>query len=384
MIKKHVIIIRNAKSYDFGGGERFPVFLSNILMESGFEPVIISRSPKLLAFAQDNSIKTIRGWWWSQQTWSGKFALLFPIYIIWQLILTLWYLGIFISKQADIIHIQSKDDFIAATFAGRLLGKQVIWTDHADLKHIWKNINIWYKNPVGKLVYFAAEYAQTITVVSKSEQKLVGDNLTPNSSILKKLRVIYNGVTDVSSQYKKTGDNNIFSFCAVSRLVTDKGLSELIEAFLKLSSEYDNLQLILVGNGPEEDKFKTLAKDNKHIKFLGYQKDPFSYIVESDVYVHPTYHEGFSVSIVEACMLEKPIIATSVGGNTEIIYDHQTGLLIPTKDTTALYNAMKLLYKDKVLRQSIAKNARTQYLKQFQFDQIVKDSFIPLYEGDEI
>jgi glycosyltransferase involved in cell wall biosynthesis len=82
-------------------------------------------------------------------------------------------------------------------------------------------------------------------------------------------------------------------------------------------------------------------------------------------------------------MLSRPIIATAVGGNLEIIHNHQTGLLVPPRDVPALYDAMKILCEDKKLRQIIAKNARLQYEKRFQFDRIVKEEFIPLYEGDK-
>jgi glycosyltransferase involved in cell wall biosynthesis len=380
MKKRRVIIIRNAKSYDFGGGERFPVFLAMELSKFDYKPLIVSRSLKLLAFADHNEIKTVRGWWWSWQNWSGKFALLFPFYILWQLILSVWYFTLFVKNNPDIIHIQSKDDFIAAIFAGKLLGKRVIWTDHADLKHIWRNIGIWYKNPVGKMVYLAAKLADAITVVSKSELRLVSKNLSKNSYVHDKLQVIYNGVEDVSSKYENNSHRDQFVFCTVSRLVTDKGIKEIIEAFTELSKEHAKLKLEIIGDGPEEAKFKKIAEDSQNINFLGYQKDPLGYVANSDVYLHATYHEGFSVSLVEASMMKKPIIATAVGGNLEIIHDRQTGLLVPVKDTNALYEAMKLLHKNSKLRQKLAENARIQYEKNFQFDQIVKEKIIPLYE----
>jgi glycosyltransferase involved in cell wall biosynthesis len=379
MTNKNIIIIRNASSYDFGGGERFPVFLASTLANFEFTPLVISRSSRLLGLAHDNNIKTIRGWWCPKQNWSGKSILLFPIYVIWQVILTLWYLLIFIINKPSAVHIQSKDDFIAATFAGKIIGAKIIWTDHADLKHIWKNLGVWYKNPVGKLVYMAAKYTDTITLVSESEYKLVNINLFPNSHIKRKMRVIYNGVTDVSSQYKKAYSNDLFYFCSVSRLVFDKGIRELINAFTELSKEYPNLGLRLIGNGPKEKDLKELAKGQANIEFLGYQRDPFNAIVNSDVYVHPTYHEGFSISLVEAGMLERPIIATAIGGNLEIVHDRQDGILIPTKDTGALYDAMELLYTNKELRDNIARKARAQYKNKFQFDRIVKEKFIPLY-----
>jgi len=379
MSKKRVIIIRNANYFDFGGAERFPVFLANELAKLDYEPRIISRSPKLLAFAKDNKINTVRGWWWSWQNWSGKFALLFPIYIIWQVILTVWYLGLFIRLKPDVIHIQSKDDFIAATWAGKLLWKTVVWTDHADLKHIWMNLGIWYKNPVGKLVHWSARFADTIMLISKSELSLVGASLKKNDPVRSRLKVIYNGVADVADEYKKTTGRN-FTYCVVSRLVTDKGIGEVIKAFTRLADEYPDDKLLLVGDGPEAEKFERLAKENSNIKLLGYQKDPLKYIAGCDVFVHPTYHEGLGISLIEASMLSKPIIATAVGGIVEIITDRETGLLVKERDVDSLQSAMKLLRNDPKLRDKLGNNARKQYEARFDFGKIVVNEIIPIYK----
>lgn len=382
MIKKRVAIIRNAKSYDFGGGERFPVFLSEVLKKNDFYPILITRHPRLLDFATSRSIKTIRSLWWSNQNWSGPRVVLFPVYFIWQTILFLWYLRLFVRIRPDIIHIQSKDDFIAATWAGKVLGKRIIWTDHADLKHIWKNVGIWYKNPVGKLVHWSARFADRITVISNSESSLVGANLRKKDATRKKLKIIYNGVTDVAADYSvKTGNN--FTYCVVSRLVTDKGIGEVIRAFNHLSNEYPDDKLLIIGDGPEAKKFETLAKNSPSIKLLGYQKDPLKYIAESDVFVHPAYHEGLGISLIEASMFSKPIIATAVGGIVEIIMNGKTGLLVKERDVDSLQDAMKLLREDKTLRSKLGIAARNQYEREFQFDRIVKKEFIPLYKGEQ-
>lgn len=79
-------------------------------------------------------------------------------------------------------------------------------------------------------------------------------------------------------------------------------------------------------------------------------------------------------------MMKKPIIATGVGGNPEIVHDNDTGLLIPAKDAQALYSAMKLLINDASLREKLAKNARAQYEQRFVFDTIVRERFVKLYE----
>ena len=379
-MSKKVIIIRNAYSYDFGGGERFPVFLAESLTKQSFEPLIISRNNTLLNFARERGIAAKRGWWWSNQRWSGWRIALFPIYIVWQFVLYWWYRQIFTKEKPSAVHIQSKDDFIAATYAARHLGIAIVWTDHADLKHVWRNITAPLKNPVGKWVYKAAQKADTITVVSESELREVSAHLPSESPILDKLKVVYNGCEDVISKYKTKHLGDKTSFIMASRLVTDKGIGEAIEAFKELHQKYPDTELRIAGDGPEREKFTALAKDTDSIIFMGHQTDPYKVISEADIFLQPTYHEGFSVVLVEASMLAKPIIATAVGGNVEIIHDKDTGLLVSTKDSKSLAIAMERFYTDVAFRDTLAKNARKQYEDRFVFDVIVKEGFIPLYE----
>jgi len=379
---KCIILIRNAQPHDFGGGERFPVFLSEALVHENFKPVIISRSSKLLDFAKSREQRTIKGWWWRKQQWSGIYNFLLPFYGVWQAILTLYYLVLFIRLQPQAVHIQSKDDFIAGTIAARILRTHVIWTDHADLKHIWKNISKPWKNPIGKCIYRLAKDTIAITLVSHSEKSFVTSELPPNSSIRGKLRVIYNGVLDTSSKYPPKSTDTTLSFLIASRLVTDKGIGEAITAFKQVHALHTNTILKIIGDGPEKKHFKASAADYPAIMFLGHRSDPLKYMAAADIFIHPTYHEGFSVALVEASMMSLPIIATAVGGNKEIILDRSTGLLVPVKDSSALAQAMQTLCKDKRLREQLGANARSQYLKKFQFDHIVRQSFLPLYAGE--
>jgi len=379
-VSKKAIIIRNAYSHDFGGGERFPVFLAETLTSLSYEALIVSRNKTLLDFANKRDVRTIRGWWWSQQRWNGWRIILFPIYALWQFLLYQWYSHLFAKERPDVVHIQSKDDFIAATYAARRRNIPVIWTDHADLKHVWRNITAPIKNPIGKWVYKAAQKANAITLVSRSELSEVGAHLPTGSPVKDKLRVVYNGCADVLANYPQTNKNNRLTYIIASRLVTDKGIGEAIEAFDAVHKKHPNTQLVIAGDGPERDKFTTQAKANDAIAFIGHQADPYSAIANADIFLQPTYHEGFSVVLVEASMLEKPIIATAVGGNVEIIKDNDTGLLVPAKNTKLLCSAMEQLYNDPGLRRGLARNARSQYERKFTFDTIVKEGFIPLYE----
>ena len=381
-MNRRIVIIRNASPEDFGGGERFPVFLSEALTAEGYSPVIISRSEKLLNFARQRRQPTIRGWWWQRQRWSGIHNLLLPFYACWQVILFVYYLVLFLKLKPAVVHIQSKDDFIAATLAANCLRTRVIWTDHADLKHVWKNLALPWKNPIGKFIHKLAKSVPAITLVSESEKAFIIDELPKNSPIINQLKVIYNGVTDVSSHYSRKPHKN-FTFLIASRLVTDKGIGEAITAFKDIYSSHKDVLLVIVGDGPEKRKFKKQASDCPAITFLGYQSDPIEHMAQADAFLLPTYHEGFSVALVEAGMMSLPIIATNVGGNTEIITNNKTGLLVQVKDSDTLYEAMLRVYKDKELSKTIGSGARLQFVKKFQFDHIVKKSFIPLYRGDE-
>lgn len=372
-----MILIRNAAATDFGGGERVPVFIARELSSYNIQPIVFSRSYKLLAFAKSENVAFRRTLWWSKQNWSGPYALLFPVYVVWQLVLFFYYVALFLRIKPGAVHIQSKDDFIAATIAARVLKINVFWSDYADLKHVWRNHKIWYKNPVGKLVYWAAKFAATIVVVSKEDKRAISE-LIPNGLIKNKLNVIYNGTFD---DYRDVKKNKQFTFISTARLVTDKGIGELILAFKKLRSEFKDIRLELVGDGPKRSHFESLAKGESSIKFLGYKSDPLDYVARSDVFVLATYHEGFSIALLEAFMEGVSVIATNVGGNPEIITDGRTGLLVDAKNVDELYEAMVRLYKDAALRMELGKNARAKYLSAYNFKTIIKDEFLPLYEA---
>ncbi len=377
-----VLMIRNAQSYDFGGGERIPVHLALEIAKHGYETILASRAPKVLEYADSKGVRTIRGWWWSRQNWSGRNNLLLPVYFCWQFILTIWYLQLILRTGATVVHPQGKDDFIAATIAGKLLGRRVVWSDYADLKYIYQNHAVWYKNFVGKCIYFLGRWADTIILTSLSDKKFIEEALGKDT-LPAQYVVVYNGVVDrevLPTERRSPQDTGAYVYCATSRLVTAKGIGELVEAFIKLYAVHGDTRLWLVGDGPEAERFKAIAKGHEAITFFGHVEAPLPLVASSDVFVHPSYLEGFSISLIEAAMLQKPIIACDVGGNPEIIIDHQTGLLIKDRDARELHDAMLLLYDDRLLAQMLATQARSRFEKDLQFEKIVAEQFVPLYE----
>lgn len=378
--RPRALLIRNAYSFDFGGAERFVVNLAKELQVQGWDAIVLSAHKGVATYAHEQNVPFIRSPWWSRQDWSGKMTAWFPLYCLWQLYIAVWYAHILLRTGARVIHPQSRDDFIGATIAGRLLRRTVIWTDHADLKYVYQNVRVQFKNPIGKWVWRLSHKADAVTMVSRSEEHLVGKQA---GQLPANYRVIHNGTLDaahapIPAKRTKTEQDAVI-FCATSRLVTAKGIGELISAFTSLAAK-SPAYLWIVGDGPESDTFTAQAKNNPRIIFKGFQPDTYPFVAACDVFVHPSYHEGFSLSLVEAAMFGKPIIACNVGGNPEIVHDTQNGLLIPPRDSQALAKAMQTLANDAALRSAYGQAARQTYLSEFEFDRIVKERFLPLYE----
>lgn len=373
-------MIRNANQFDFGGGERFPVDTSAVLKDLGYQVLIVSRNARLLDYARERGLTHIRGWWWSHQNWGGWRTILLPIYLSWQILLFFWYLQLFLRKNPDIVHIQSRDDFIAATLAARLLNKRVIWTDHADLKYIYVNYSHRIKNFVGKAVFACSRLAHTVTLVSNSEKSLIAKAL--GRSVPENYQVIYNGVSSIPVKLvaRNPKHKKDVIFACTSRLVTTKGIGELIRAFIKTQASHPESRLYLFGEGPEEAMFRKMAEGNDRIHFMGFPSNSLSQVADCDVFVHPSYHEGFSISLVEATKLGLPIIACPVGGNPEIVKDRSNGLLVEVKNVDALADAMIELAKNATERRQFGSNALKTYQQGFILEDIIKEKFVPIYE----
>jgi len=166
-----------------------------------------------------------------------------------------------------------------------------------------------------------------------------------------------------------------FVFTFVGRMVKDKGINELIAAFLKLNNLKKNCSLLLVG--PLEEDLdplnpETLEQINTHKKIIaiGYQKDVRPFFACSDALVFPSYREGFPNVVMQAGAMNLPVIATNINGCNEIITDYKNGLLIPTKNTAAVNEAMAKLLNDEDLNRKLTGNAREEIVSKYERKEI--------------
>ena len=219
-----------------------------------------------------------------------------------------------------------------------------------------------FKNKILKnMERLSCLFATQVFVVSKGvKQTLIADKITK-----KQIAIIGNGsvngidveyfssnnsaVPDFKQAYNLEPDNFIFGF--VGRLVKDKGINELVQAFLKVNTNYPKTKLLVVGDfdtgiNPIDSKVKDEIYANINILNVGFQQDIRPFLKMMHVFVFPSYREGFGVSLMEAAAMGVPAISSDIIGCNEIIINELNGLLIPPKSTSDLVNAMIRFIED--------------------------------------
>ncbi len=155
----------------------------------------------------------------------------------------------------------------------------------------------------------------------------------------------------------------------VGRIVRDKGIVELVEAWRLLRGRFPHLFLLMVGPIEPQDPvplevLKRLESDPR-VRFTGGVGDPFHLYGAMDLLVLPTYREGFPNTPLEAAAMQLPVVATHVDGCSEAIRDGVTGLLVPPRDSQALAAAIERLVLDPELRHRMGQAGRQRVLEDF-------------------
>lgn len=182
-------------------------------------------------------------------------------------------------------------------------------------------------------------------------------------------------------------DNEMFTFLFVGRIVGDKGMNELIEAFVKLHEKYEKTKLVLVGPyenniDPVSDSTRNCINDNPAVVMAGtkYGDDLLKEYMKADCHVLPSYREGFPNTPMEAGAMGLPNIVTDINGSREIVVDSNfnfdfdengikicdNGIIVPPRTVQPLYNAMERMLTDNAMRERMRLNARPMIESRFE------------------
>ena len=176
-------------------------------------------------------------------------------------------------------------------------------------------------------------------------------------------------INEARNLQKESNDAEPFTFVFVGRIVGDKGINELIEAFKNL--KLNSAKLILVGPyeenlDPVKAETKSEIDNNPNIVWVGKQDDVRPYYEQANAFVLPSYREGFPNTVLEAGAMDLPCIVTNINGANEIIIPEENGIIVPSKDANALYQAMQRFINEPELVAKMKRNARKMVIDRYE------------------
>ena len=184
-------------------------------------------------------------------------------------------------------------------------------------------------------------------------------------------QVIYNGIENTSFVSPAKSKREFVIGC-VARLDAAKGCLVLLDAFNELTKEYSDIKLVLAGEGDSSDLMRQRVSElglDDNVDLLGhYTRDVGSLLASFDIFVFPSFWEGFPYSIIESMRAGCVIVATKVGGIPEAITDGQEGVLIEPRSAQDIVNAVKKLRENSDLRETLSRNARRKFEEELSLD----------------
>lgn len=211
------------------------------------------------------------------------------------------------------------------------------------------------------------------------------ENLIKNGNKKEKISVIFNGIDTryfdepVDSDLRKRFDisERTFVMLCASRFAHDKGHEYLMDAIgiLKGLSSKD-FRMVLAGDGPLHDRIKERARNQDEVIFTGFVKDIKNFFYGGDIYINPSEHEALSFLILEALACGLPVIATDMGGNSDIINEKtDCGRLVEYNNPKELAETMLELMENPRIRKRYSENAKNAVKEYFNLDNVVAETY---------
>ncbi|MFH0802986.1 MAG: glycosyltransferase family 4 protein [bacterium] len=337
--KPKVLILNEVK--DWGGGEEVTLNLSSALLKTGVS-LIFGGNPgsTLLNKAREAGIPS--------RAIPMRNELDLPAVLTLRKIIT--------AEKISVLHCQSMRDHVLACLAARFNpGVRVFRTQHIH-------------HPEGfSLTSWAAYRHFTHRILCVSD--FIRRDLLSAGLRDKLLKVVYAGIDtrrfepflgDRSFRAERNLNEKTTAVGCFGNLFKSKGQQDLISVVKKLLDKKLNLHLFLAGRGPDQDRLQTISAElgiTEHVTFLGFRDDVPRLIGSMDVMVTPSvWDEPAGLINLEALFMEKPLVATRVGGIPELVEDEVTGFLVPPGDREALAQKIEFCIMNREKTIEMARN----------------------------
>jgi glycosyltransferase involved in cell wall biosynthesis len=259
------------------------------------------------------------------------------------------------SEGVTILHAHLPDSIIWAACVGAMTGTPVIATYHGLGIIPQDRSRFDPRNRVRTTLYrLAGKWTDRTIAVSEPVRTMLCKQVGLEE---RKTVLILNGVdtaavahagADVGARAELHLDGRPVIAC-VGRLVNAKGQRFLIEAMREVIVHFPNAVLLLVGEGPDQPTFEAQVQElglSTHVRFVGRRDDVPGLLAESSVFVLPSFAEGIPLALIEAMAAGKPVVATAVPGNVDVVCNDRLGVLVPPRDAHALAAAVCAVLAD--------------------------------------
>lgn len=353
-----VVFFNSCKNW--GGGEKWHHEVAVALQKNEFNVILFSNKGSLLfKKAQQDHVPVLpvkvsaRSFLNPFRLWRlvNQFRKLNPDAVILNLSADVKFAGIaaWLAGVKTIIYRRGSAIPIKNTFLNRFLFRKII-------THVIAN---------------SVETANTIVV---NNQNLFDFN---------KIKVIYNGIDIDAYGEIYSGDNSEPVIGNLARLSKQKGQDYLINLANGLKNKGYRFKLLIGGSGELEGELKEKVQKlnlETHVKFVGFVDNIPGFFNSIDLFVFPSIWEGFGFSIIEAKLMQKPVVAFNVSSNPEVIRDHVDGFLVPAFNEDELLSKVELLISDAEKRKNMGQNGRNDVVSRFSKDKMIATVKAYLYE----
>lgn len=286
------------------------------------------------------------------------------------------------AERIDVVHCHHYSPYVYGLLATLTHPRvRLVFTEHGRLSNVPASRKRKLINPL-----LALWPARLCAVSSDLKQHMVAEGFPA-----RRLGVVHNGIEPglrpreaqrVAARQALGLSADAFVVGTVGRLDPVKDLSVLIRAHAQLVAEQPAARLVIVGDGPEREPLEAEARRLSvadSICFAGYRADVRALMPAFDVYANSSTYEGVSLTILEAMAATLPVVATNVGGNPEVLVDHETGRLI-SGQPSAIADILLELARDPVRRRRMGAAGRWRVRRYFSLRRMVQQ-YADAYRG---
>lgn len=269
------------------------------------------------------------------------------------------------EHNAALLHTHDFRSDLFGYLAARNLQVPVVATAHGWIQNDWKGL---LKSRLDRLILRQASHV--VAVSEKTRAQLGGWATDTRCSVIPNaLRVEQYHPLRGPGRFRKEHaiSSQELLIANIGRLSPEKGQGLFLRAACDLLRENKNLKFVLFGSGPDESRLRKFVADSgisQSVIFAGYRVDMDELYDEIDLVVQSSFTEGMPNVVLEALLMEVPVIATDVGGTREVLKDGETGVLIDTTDR-GIVRAVQQFLDNRATFQEYARNGRSDALARF-------------------